>query len=187
MTIANEAHERVAIYGRVSTDRQDHRNQLPELLAFNPSLQFIDHASGKSSDRDQYQAMMAAAERHEFDKLVFWSLDRFGRQGILETLLAIQKLHDLGIKVHCIHDDISDELLLSVKAWIARQERLRISERTRAGMRRVMANGWKPSGRPRTINLEQRCRELRGTGMSFRQIARNLGVSVAYAHQSCLV
>jgi DNA invertase Pin-like site-specific DNA recombinase len=178
----------VAIYARVSTDKQSHENQMPELLACNPQMQFVDYATGKNTDRDEFQRMTEAAERHEFDELVFWSLDRFGRTGILGTLQDIAKLRSLGIKVRCLHDDIDDELMLSIKAWVAKQERLKISERTKAGMRRVMATGTasgKPVGRPRT-GLESRCRELRQAGLSFLRIAVSLNVSASYVRKACL-
>jgi DNA invertase Pin-like site-specific DNA recombinase len=47
------------------------------------SLQFVDYATGKTGDRDQLQAMLRAAENHEFDELVVWSLDRLTREGTL--------------------------------------------------------------------------------------------------------
>jgi hypothetical protein len=82
---------RTEIYARVSTDKKDHQNQMPELLACNPVLQFVDYATGKNSDREQFQAMLRAAERHEFDELVVWSLDRLTREGTLSTLLILDK------------------------------------------------------------------------------------------------
>jgi DNA invertase Pin-like site-specific DNA recombinase len=43
--------------------------------------EFMDNASGKRGDRVQFQAMFEAASRHEFDAVLFWSLDRFTRKG----------------------------------------------------------------------------------------------------------
>ena len=42
------------------------------------------------------------------------------------------------------------ELMLAIAAWIARQERLRISERTKAAMERAKRQG-KHCGRPRCV------------------------------------
>jgi DNA invertase Pin-like site-specific DNA recombinase len=188
---------RSAIYARVSTDKQDHQNQMPELLACNPVLQFVDYATGKNSDRDQFQAMLQAAERHEFDELIVWSLDRLTREGPLSTLLYLDKFTKLGISVRALHDDTSNELLVLIKSWLAKEERLRISLRTKAGIARAKVKGTrsgKPVGRPfasaafaspaSRTGLEDRCRQLRATGLSFKKIGQQLGVSVGYAHKA---
>ena len=90
----------IAIYSRVSTkDKgQDVENQLRQLREFCAKQgwaivrEFIDHASGKRSDREQFQAMFAATSRREFDCVLFWSLDRFSREGVYETLQHLQRL-----------------------------------------------------------------------------------------------
>ena len=68
-----------AIYARVSTDDkgQDPLNQVMSMPEH--QLSFVDHASGKSGDREQFQRMLESAERHEFDCLIFWSFDRLTR------------------------------------------------------------------------------------------------------------
>ena len=167
-----------AIYARVSTDKQDHQNQMPELLACNPQFQFVDYASGKSGDREQFQAMLQAAERHEFDELVVWSLDRMTREGTFVTLGYLDKLSKLGVTVRALHDDMQNELLVLVKSWMAKQERLRISERVKLGMARVKAAGVRV-GRP-PLAKEQQCRVLRKQKLTVRQIAREVGVSKSY-------
>ena len=48
--------------------------------------EYVDRATGKHGDRDQFQKMFAAASRREFDCLLFWSLDRLSREGTVETL-----------------------------------------------------------------------------------------------------
>ena len=86
---------RVALYARVSTkDKgQDYENQLIQLRAFAKSQgwdvvsEYVDKASGKRSDREQFQKMFAAASRREFDVLLFWSLDRLYLQGVVERRL----------------------------------------------------------------------------------------------------
>jgi DNA invertase Pin-like site-specific DNA recombinase len=83
----------IALYSRVSTrDKgQDVENQLRQLRDFCVKQgwaivwEFVDRASGKRSDREQFQAMFAAASRREFDCVLFWSLDRFSREGVYET------------------------------------------------------------------------------------------------------
>ena len=83
----------VALYGRVSTrDKgQDYENQLLQLRKFAASQQweivreFCDRVQGGTSDRSQFQEMFKAAAQRKFDVLLFWSLDRLSREGVLET------------------------------------------------------------------------------------------------------
>jgi DNA invertase Pin-like site-specific DNA recombinase len=38
--------------------------------------EYRDHASGKRSDRKEFQSMFESSSRREFDVPLFWSLDR---------------------------------------------------------------------------------------------------------------
>ena len=95
-----EVSQRVALYGRVSTkDKgQEVQNQLRQLREFAAHsgwtivAEYIDHESGKGSDREQFQAMFDAASKRQFDVLLFWSLDRLSREGVLPTLQHLQRL-----------------------------------------------------------------------------------------------
>jgi DNA invertase Pin-like site-specific DNA recombinase len=66
----------VAIYSRISTDKQDNQNQLSQLRAFAKTQgwrieqEYVDIASGKNGDRERFKALFAAASRREFE-LVF--------------------------------------------------------------------------------------------------------------------
>jgi len=94
---------KVALYARVSTKvkGQDTENQLIQLRAFTESqgwtvtAEYVDRASGKRGDREQFQKMFAAASRREFDVLLFWSLDRLSREGALETLQHLNPAYRL--------------------------------------------------------------------------------------------
>ena len=66
--------------------------------------------------------------------------------------------------------------MLAIAAWIAKQERVRISERTKAGMARARSQG-KHCGRPAKVFRHDQAVELRDAGMSWRKIAARLGVS----------
>ena len=97
---------RVTLYARVSTrDKgQDVRNQLAQLREFCAKQdwaivhEYVDQVSAKTTDkRPQFQAMMDAASRREFDLVLFWSLDRFSREGVLATLQLLQRLTSYGV------------------------------------------------------------------------------------------
>ena len=100
---------KIALYARVSTkDKgQDHENQLRELRAFverkgnegwTLAQEYVDKASGKTSDRPAFRRMFEDASRKQFDMVLFWSLDRFSREGVLETLQHLQKLTSHGVE-----------------------------------------------------------------------------------------
>ena len=99
---------RVALYARVSTKdkNQDHENQLLELREFVTrkasdgwvlAQEYTDKASAKTADRPAFRKMFDAASRKEFDLVLFWSLDRFSREGVLGTLQHLQKLTGNGV------------------------------------------------------------------------------------------
>jgi DNA invertase Pin-like site-specific DNA recombinase len=192
---------KAAVYGRVSTNekKQDVRNQLHQLRAYckrqrwSIVREYIDHASAKRSDnRKEFLAMLTDASRRRFDVVVVWALDRFSREGIKETFSHVAKLKDYGVQFESYTEPQfrttgqAGDLMLAVAAWIAKQERIRISERTRAGLARVRREGTKsgkPIGRP-TVESKvdfdiARAREMRRAGKSFRQIAKELNVSHA--------
>lgn len=66
-----------------------------------------EHISGRTDKRPQFQAMLDAAERHEFDVLVVYSADRFSRNRY-HSIKYKQQLRDLGIKVAYAAENIPD-------------------------------------------------------------------------------
>ena len=96
---------RVALYARVSTKdkRQDTENQLAQLRQFCETQrwtvvhEYVDKATGKHSDREQFQRLFADASQRQFDVVLFWSLDRFSREGVRETLNHLERLDNYGV------------------------------------------------------------------------------------------
>ena len=139
---------RIVLYARVSTkDKQDAQNQLDQLRDFAAKQdwtivhEYIDNVSGKTSEkRPQFQAMLAAASRREFDLVLFWSLDRFSREGVLPTLKHLEVLTSYGVAWKSFTEQYFDscgifrDAVISIAATLAKQERLKISERTMAGL-----------------------------------------------------
>lgn len=73
-------------------------------------------------------------------------------------------------------------LLIAIFSWCAEQERLRLIERTRAGLDRARRQG-KRNGRPPVEFDVEQARALRAQGMSVRAVATALGVGVATVHR----
>ena len=96
---------RTALYARVSTkDKgQDTENQLSQLREFAKTQgwtitgEYVDRVTGKHSDREQFQKLFQDASQRKFDTVLFWSLDRFSREGVLETLNHLQRLSSYGV------------------------------------------------------------------------------------------
>lgn len=116
--------------------------------------EYIDMASGGNSNRPQFQEMLKDAKDRRFDMILVWSLDRFSREGISNTLHYLEELRKNNVALKSLQEswlDTSDQgigkLLISIFSWVAEQERKRISERTKAGLVRAKATG-KLLGRP---------------------------------------
>ena len=182
---------RVALYGRISTrDKgQDVENQLAQLREFAARQgwtlvhEFVDRESGSTADRTEFQAMFRAASQRKFDVLLFWSLDRLSREGVLETLQHLNRLTSYGVNYRSFTEQYFDscgifkDAVISILATIAKQERIRISERVRAGLDRARSKG-KRLGRPRTVVDVPRVSALRAQGLGWKRIASQLGVGV---------
>src|SRR5712691_12771613 len=144
---------KVAILARVSTTKQDNDNQLLQLREFAAKQgwdifdEYIDVETGSSADRPAFQRMLADASKRKFDVLLFWALDRLSREGVFETLVHLNRLESYGVCYRSYTEPYFDscgafkDVILAVMATLAKQERVKRSERTRAGLARVRAAG----------------------------------------------
>ena len=186
---------RIAVYARVSTaDKgQDPENQLRELRQFvannaaegwAPAGEYVDHVSGKNANRTEFQRLFRDAAERKFDVVLFWSLDRFTREGVLETLQHLQRLTGNGIDWWSFKEEYLRSIgpfrdaVLSILATIAKQERVRLSERVKAGLDRARAQG-KAVGRPKVVVDRAKVLDLHQQGLSQWDISQQLGVSRA--------
>jgi DNA invertase Pin-like site-specific DNA recombinase len=188
--MTNEKLFQVALYSRVSTKcgKQDVENQLEQLREFcrrqswKVVREFVDQASGKRSDRAAFQAMFDAASRREFECVLFWSLDRLSREGVLKTLEYLQRLTSYGVDYKSFTEQYLDscgvfrDAVIGILATIARQERIRISERTLAGLARARKAGH-VGGRPKVVVNRDKVIHRRRQGVSLSQIADEFGIS----------
>lgn len=156
---------RAAIYARVSTkDKgQDVQNQLVQLRRYAEAkgwkwVEVIDHETGKHSDRTGFQRLFEMASRREIDIVLVWALDRFTREGVSATFIHLKRLHEHGVVFHSFQEEHFrtagpiGELLIAIMAWVAEQERKRISERTKAGLAIARAKGRIGGRRPKVFD-----------------------------------
>ena len=136
--------------------------------------------------------MFRDASQRRFDMLLFWALDRLSREGVLETLQHLNRLTSYGVGWRSFTEQYLDstgifrDAVIGILATIAKQERIRISERVRAGLDRARSRG-KRLGRPQVVLDASRIAAWREAGWSWPRIARELdcGVGTAYrAYQS---
>jgi DNA invertase Pin-like site-specific DNA recombinase len=183
---------RIAIYGRVSTKKQDEMNQLLQLREFvgtqagwTLEKEYIDRVSGAGrKERPQFQQMLADASQRKFDLLLYWSLDRLSREGIVKTIGYLEQLRGWGVGWRSYTQPFLDtgnemvnSIVLSVLAAVAKQERVTISERTRAGLQRAVKAGRRLGRRPVRVDVQQ-ARKLQRDGLGLRPIAKRLKISV---------
>jgi DNA invertase Pin-like site-specific DNA recombinase len=179
---------RAALYARVSTSEQENENQLAQLRQFAARsgwqivAEYCDKTSGGTSNRTEFKTMFEDASQRRFDVLLFWSLDRLSREGVLETLQHLQRLTSYGIAWRSFTEQYLDstgifrDAVIGILAVIAKQERIRRSERTVAGLQRARRRG-RVLGRPRVAVDHNLIRSLRTAGRSWTQIAAETGLT----------
>ena len=186
----------VAIYARLSTDKQDNGNQLLQLREFGAKQadwkivhEYVDTVSGSGKKtRAQFDAMMKAASQRKFDLLLFWALDRLSREGIVKTLGYLEQLKSWGVGWRSYTQAFLDTgnemvngIVLSVLAAVAKQERITLSERTKAGLQRARKAG-KVLGAKR-LDVDVAAVKARvAAGESVRAVAISLGVAPNTLH-----
>ena len=190
--------KKVAIYARVSTDKQTCENQLQELRAtaqrmgYTVVAEFVDSGiSGMKTrqDRPALDSLMKSATQRKFDMVMCWSIDRLGRslQNLVEILNEMQsmKIDMFFLQQGMDTTTPSGRMIFSVFGAIGEFERNLIRERVIAGQRRAVANGVK-IGRPSKMNdgMRSAIKLLREKGMGIKQIAKELQVGIGTVYSA---
>jgi len=186
------------IYSRVSTTEQNLENQVNQLKSYAATQNWqvikiiTDISSGGKSakERSGLNEVLQMSRKRQCDIILFWSLDRFSREGSRKTLEYLIQLDSFGVKWHSFTEPyisslgIFSDAIIAILSALAKQERIRISERTIAGLNRV--RGKVTLGRPRTsLKQVQKAVALREEGMPYSKIGNILGLSKSRAYQLC--
>ena len=138
---------KVALYIRVSTDKQEALNQLIELKQYCQSQghdifnEYVDICSGAKDSRPNFDLMFQHAREGKFNLLIFWDLSRFSRAGTLFTLQRLRELEFYNISWHSLKEPYFSsvgpfkDVVISIMATLGKIERERISQRTKAGLK----------------------------------------------------
>lgn len=185
---------KVAIYVRVSTDKQEVDNQLLELRPFvekqdwHIQKEYVDIISGKEESRPAFDDMFQNAHKRLFDVVVFWDLSRFSRAGTTHTLLKLKELEGQRIEWISYQEPYIRsigpfrDVVISVFATVAKMEREKISKRTKAGLERAKKQGKKLGRRYRQIDFSRVWREYETQG-SINKAAKVLPYSKGVVHR----
>lgn len=128
-------------YFRVSTDKQDYgidaqRRAVADFLAgVKPVASFTEKETGKTADRPQLQAALAACRKHKAT-LVIAKLDRLAR-----NVAFIAGLMETKVPFVCTDMPNATPFMLHVYAAVAEEERRMIAARTRAGLAAARERG----------------------------------------------
>ena len=175
--------KRVALYGRVSTDRtQTVENQLRELHEVAQRNGWIvvavytDEGISGAKGRDKrpgYDALLTGIARREFDMIAAWSVDRLGRSlphlvgflGDIQAKGVDLYLHQQGLDT----STPSGRAMFGMLGVFAEFERAMIRERILAGLRRTdKKSGRKPMPEDRAEAIRKSLRD----GLGIRATAR---------------
>jgi site-specific DNA recombinase len=139
----------VAIYTRVSTERQEREQTIESQLAVlrawveahghvvEPEHVFLDEGySGARLDRPALDHLRDVIQDGEISGIVVLSPDRLARKYVYQVLL-LEEFQRAGCQVIFVHrpigEDPSDQLLLQIQGAIAEYERALLGERFRRG------------------------------------------------------
>ena len=181
--------KRVAIYTRVSTDRQTLENQRQALMGTAERRGWevvavytdagISGAKGRA-ERPGLDDLLKAASKGGFDVVMAWSIDRLGRS-LIDLLGTIRHLEACGVDLYFDQQSIdtttpTGRLMFQICGAFAEFERSMIRQRISAGLSRARAQG-KRLGRvvpARPVGLAM-CRgraSLHVTYLDIRTVAR---------------
>lgn len=177
---------RAAIYARVSTADQhtipEQVRQLEELARRRGwrivrTVREVASGAAKRAKRDE---LLAGARRREFDAILVWKLDRWGRS-VADLVATLNELTALGVVFVSLTEALdlstpSGRALAGMLAVFAEFERDLLRERVRGGLERARREG-KHLGRPPTAATHAtEVRALRRRALSHAEIARRLGI-----------
>jgi DNA invertase Pin-like site-specific DNA recombinase len=187
---------KVALYLRVSTTNDKHgqttANQMPELTAYCNRMEYEvtkiyeDEISGAKTreKRPAYNELCKDAFLKRFDVVIAWDVSRFGRS-LKEFVSFLADMEDKGIGVVAVKNGLdtsssTGKMMMKMIGVMEEWNREILIERTKAGLRRTVANGTK-LGRKKITNPKMTAQiiSLRNENKSIRAIATMVGVSTA--------
>jgi putative DNA-invertase from lambdoid prophage Rac len=147
---------RLALYCRVSTDKQTTENQKIRLVEYAERMgyeyEIFEEVESTRKTRPVKQALLVQLRANKFDAVVVYKLDRWARSS-QELILDTKELVDKGVGFISLSDNLdfstaTGKLQFHILSAFAEFERSLISERTKEGLNRAKSQG-KKLGRPK--------------------------------------
>ena len=187
---------RAALYARVSTSEEaEMQNPKTQFLilrqyckanGFEVARAFVDHKSGKDTNRPGFRSMMELATRpdHPIDAVVILRLDRFIRNAE-EGMVFIKRLEAANVRLILVKDTICGnvdtstpigEFFIRVLLALGELERKQTAARVKEGIARRIheGKGWGQKVR-KDVNVPLAVELLKVRG-SLSAVAKDLGV-----------
>jgi len=177
-----------AAYYRMSTDRQEasipaQREAVEKYAAANGyeiTAEYLDEGiSGDATEkRHQFKRMVADAERREFEAILCWDQDRFGRFDSIEAGRWIYPLRQAGVHLATVAQgqidwhDFAGRMMFGIQTEAKHQFLVDLSRNVTRGMRRLAEQG-KWSGKP-PIGYVLRDKQLEAGAAADVALVRNL-------------
>ena len=191
--------KKVAIYARVSTDKQTCENQLIELREVadrnNWEIvgEYVDKGISGAKGRDQrpqFDLLIKDGIRKKYEMILAYDVSRLSRS-LQDLVQFMNDLNTKGIDLFLMKNGISTDtpsgkMMFQMCGVFAEFERTMISERIKSGMQRAKKEG-RSIGRKSNMNdsLKTSVQLLRDKGMGIRRIASTLGIGVGTVY-SCI-
>jgi DNA invertase Pin-like site-specific DNA recombinase len=186
---------KIGIYARISRESSHLDNQLLILKEFCFKMkydvydEYTDVISGAAANREEFNRMMSDASKRRFDMLLFYALDRFSRAGTRETIRYLQMLDDYGVSYKSYTEQYIDssgifkDVIIALLSTLAKQERIRISERVTAGLAKARTQG-RVGGRPKLeASKIEKIRQMKSSGQTIMAISKQLHISRGSVYQ----
>lgn len=174
---------RSVLYYRVSTNKQDEKNQVPDLRRYAEfrkwtiTREYIDHGiSGGKDSRTDLDKMMKEIRAGKYDVLLVYSYDRFARS-LPHLVYAMDELGKLGVGFASYQEQIDTttpqgRLMFAIYAGLAEWQRHQIGQKTSATLRRKRDEEGMILGRPSVpAEIREKILALSAQGLSIRKIA----------------
>jgi DNA invertase Pin-like site-specific DNA recombinase len=166
------------------------------------SGEYVDTISGTKSSRPGRDKLMRDVLARRVDAVLVWKLDRWGRS-LADSVITMQELASAGVRFICttqgLDTDDSNPMsraMLGMLQVFAQFERDMINERVNAGVKlyqlehaagRARSKSGKnlPIGRPKVIFRVDEALRMRAEGLSWRKVAKQLGVPESTVRSRC--
>ena len=182
-----------AVYVRVSTIKQDHKSQMPDLERWaatheGPVKWFRDKFTGKTMERPGWESLEAQINAGKVSHLVCWKIDRLGRTAV-ELLGLVKRLRRLNVDLIAVTGGFpgigtaEGRMMFTMLAACCEYDNEIRSERVRAGQAVARAAGktWggsKPGVSKKVTDVQRKMiREGKLRGETIVDLAAATGLS----------